>query len=88
MNMNSVVTYSIAGELNAAMLACLVEKPPVEIVDMEWQRESNHPIPATCMNKVHIKVSPMYIVNSQRAVTEIRGCSLARIGPADSAAKR
>ena len=31
---------------------------------------------------------PMYIVRIQRAATEMRGCSLARIGPTDSAANR
>ena len=44
--MNSVTTYSMRGELKAAILSCLVEKPPVAIVDIEWHTASNQPIPA------------------------------------------
>ena len=33
-NMNDVMTYSMYGELKAAILACLVEKPPVAVVVM------------------------------------------------------
>ena len=74
--------------MNAAILSCLVEKPPVAIVDIEWHKASNLPIPARYIATAAINVSPMYIVSIQRAVTEMRGCNLARMGPTDSAAKR
>ena len=34
-NIKRTVTYSISGEANAAMLACFVEKPPVDTADIE-----------------------------------------------------
>ena len=34
-NISRVITYSIYGELNDAILSCLVENPPVEIDENE-----------------------------------------------------
>jgi len=39
--MNKDITYSIYGELKYAILVCLVENPPVDMVEKEWHTESN-----------------------------------------------
>ena len=57
-SMNMVVTYSMYGELNAAILACLVEKPPVAVVVIAWQILSNKGMSPPINNMVSVIVNP------------------------------
>ena len=46
------MTYSIKGEFQYATLDCLVENPPVAVVENEWHTASNQPMPPHTSNKV------------------------------------
>ena len=76
------------GELNAAIPPALVDIPPVDIVDIAWHKASKYPIPASFRQMASMIVRHTYMVIIQRAVTDIRGCSLARAMPIVSAANR
>ena len=50
------MTYSIIGDWKAAMLACLVEKPPVETAAIEWHVASKKSIPDSWSESIPNKV--------------------------------
>ena len=57
-NMNAVTIASTYTELKEATLALRVEKPPVAMVDMEWDNASYSESPAALKRMVSISVSP------------------------------
>lgn len=87
-NMNSVSTYSTAGEWNQAMLSWWVEKPPVATVDILWFTASNILIPLKYSPRAQVTVRQRYKPHSHLAVVLMRGWIFPIFSPVVSAEKR
>ena len=55
--MNIATTYSINGEFQYEILACLVEYPPVAVVANDWQTASKRLIPPSISKMVSASVN-------------------------------
>ena len=76
----------MAGERKNSVLSSWLEKPPVAVVDIEYVKLSNTPMPAAIYDRIHPTVSARYIDHIHLAFVLSRGCILERMGPVASAA--
>ena len=66
------------------MLACLVEKPPVAVVVIEWHTASNSPMPPAISSALSTAVNNIYTIKIYRAITRVLGQSLLWVTPVAS----
>ena len=74
--MNAVTVMSTYAESHHAMLAFLVEKPPVDNVLMEWHKASKKSIGPSHNMAHNMPVSAMYTIHRLFAVELMRGRNL------------